>query len=789
VTIVEFTDFQCPFCSRVQPTLERIAKEYPSQVRLLFRHNPLPFHPNAMPAAEAAEAAGAQGKFWEMHDKLFANPAHLERADLDGYAKAVGLDLTKFAAAMDGHAGKPRIEADIALGRTIGVQGTPNFFIDGRPVQGAQPYDVFKRVIDEELATADKLLAAGTPLTKLYAAELAGARAKAAPPAGAGDAAIYRVPLVDAPARGGREPKVTIVEFSDFQCPFCGRVVPTLAELEKQYGADLALVFRHNPLPFHPQAMPAALAAEAARAQGKFWQMHDRLFADQTHLERADLDNNARALGLDMVKFAAALDGNRDKDRIDRDMAAAAKVGARGTPTFFINGRLVRGAQPIDEFKRVIDEEMKRADAALAAGTPRAKLYVTLTKDGKEEAPAPPPPPPQPEDDTRYRADVKGAPARGAKEPLVTIVEWSDFQCPFCARVEPTLTQLLADYPDDVRLVWRDQPLPFHPRALPAALAARAAGAQGKFWQMHDKLFSDREHLERADFVRYAADLGLDAKRFNAALDSDNAKNAVEDDAGAGRKVGARGTPTFFINGKVLVGAQPIEAFRAKIDGELKIAREMVATGTPRANVYAELMKDAVARKPDPDAGPEDDDTVYEVDEGSSPSKGPKRAPLVVVVFSDFQCPFCKRVEPTLARLQTEYAGKLRTVWKNYPLPFHAHAQEAAEAAMAAGAQGKFWQMHDKLFANNEALERSNLESYAQELGLDMTRFKAELDAGAHRDAIQADVAQGEKLGVRGTPAVFINGHKIAGAYPFETFKRVADAELAKRKTGKKKRE
>ncbi len=101
VTIVEFSDFQCPFCSRVVPTIEKILKDYPKQVRLFFRHNPLPFHQNAPLAAEAAVAAEAQGKFWEMHDKMFANQQALDRAGLEKDAQEIGLDMTKFKAALD----------------------------------------------------------------------------------------------------------------------------------------------------------------------------------------------------------------------------------------------------------------------------------------------------------------------------------------------------------------------------------------------------------------------------------------------------------------------------------------------------------------------------------------------------------------------------------------------------------------------------------------------------------------------------------------------------------------
>jgi protein-disulfide isomerase len=135
--------------------------------------------------------------------------------------------------------------------------------------------------------------------------------------------------------------------------------------------------------------------------------------------------------------------------------------------------------------------------------------------------------------------------------------------------------------------------------------------------------------------------------------------------------------------------------------------------------------------------------------------------------------------------MEKEYSGKVRFVWKNYPLPFHNNAEPAAEAAMAANAQGKFWQMHDKLFQNQGALDKPNLEKYAQEVGLNMAKFKADIDAQKFKSAIESETKEGQAVGVSGTPAVFINGRKIAGAYPWDTFKKIADEELAK-KTGKK---
>jgi protein-disulfide isomerase len=802
VNIVTFSDFQCPFCSRVVPTLAQIEKEYGKKVRVFFRHNPLPFHQDAPLASEAAIAAEQQGKFWEMHDKLFANQQNLKRPDLEKYAQELGLDLGKFKAALDSGAGKARIQADMALAKQVGANGTPNFYIDGRNLVGAQPFEKFKEIIDDEIVRADKLISKGTAPGQVYAAFMKGAKASPTPPAapanqppqkgpGAGPE-VYKVAVGDAPTKGGKQPKVTIIAFSEFQCPFCSRVNPTLEQLVKDYGNDVSVAFRHNPLPFHNNAMIAAIAAEAAREQGKFWEMHDKLFANQQTLDRPNLEKYAQEIGLDMGKFKAALDKEKNKERVKRDMDDAAKFGARGTPNFFINGRNLRGAQPLESFKGVIDEEIKKADAKLASGTSRARLYAELTKDGLDKAAAPPPPPGQPDDKTRFKADVKGAPIKGAKDALVTIVQFSDYQCPFCSRVEPTMDKIMEEYKGKVRVAWRDLPLPFHPNAMPAAIAARAAGDQGKFWEMHKKLFADQQHLDRETFEKHAQELGLNMGKFKAALDAQKGKEQIEADAAAGNKIGARGTPAFFINGKFLSGAQPFESFKAKIDEELKVAEALVAKGTPKGHVYEALLKDAKsdvpaapAAAPSEDKGPEADTKVYEVAAGDSASKGPKGAPLQVIIFSDFQCPFCSRVEPTLAQMEKEYAGKVRFVWKNYPLPFHNNAEPAAQAAMSAHAQGKFWQMHDKLFQNQQALDRPSLEKYAQDVGLNMAKFKADLDASKYKQAIDAEMKEGQAIGVNGTPAVFINGRKISGAYPFETFKKIADEELAK-KTGKK---
>jgi protein-disulfide isomerase len=151
VTIVEFSDFQCPFCSRVTPTLDRIKKEYPDDVRIVFKHLPLSIHPKAPAAHAAAEAAGRQGKFWEMHDKIFANQRNMSEEAYVGYAEELGLDVEQFKKDVASEEVKGKVRGDASQAAKLGVSGTPAFFVNGYYLSGAQPFEAFKAKIDEQL--------------------------------------------------------------------------------------------------------------------------------------------------------------------------------------------------------------------------------------------------------------------------------------------------------------------------------------------------------------------------------------------------------------------------------------------------------------------------------------------------------------------------------------------------------------------------------------------------------------------------------------------------------------
>jgi protein-disulfide isomerase len=203
-------------------------------------------------------------------------------------------------------------------------------------------------------------------------------------------------------------------------------------------------------------------------------------------------------------------------------------------------------------------------------------------------------PPKQPDPEKRYRVDLGHAHARGSADALVTIVEWASFQCGFSNRVQNTLRVLEARYRGDLRIVFKHHPLPMHERAHRAAMVAEAAGLQGKFWEMHDQIWMHQRELNEENFVRWAKLIGLDMPRFRRDVDAPGLADRVRRDEAQAQALLARGTPAFFINGRFLSGAQPVESFARLIDEELATAADLVARGTPRERVYETLMRQAV---------------------------------------------------------------------------------------------------------------------------------------------------------------------------------------------------
>jgi protein-disulfide isomerase len=164
--------------------------------------------------------------------------------------------------------------------------------------------------------------------------------------------------------------------------------------------------------------------------------------------------------------------------------------------------------------------------------------------------------------------------------------------------------------------------------------------------------------------------------------------------------------------------------------------------------------------------------------EATGPAQGPANAPVTIVEFSDFECPYCVKAEATVKEVLAKYPGKIRLVYRDYPLPMHAKAPKAAEAAHCAGDQGKYWEMHGKLFASPQKLDLPDLKAHAREIGVDGGKFDQCLDSGEKAKVVDMHKKAGDEAGVSGTPAFFINGRPLSGAQPLEAFTAVIDQEL-----------
>jgi len=595
------------------------------------------------------------------------------------------------------------------------------------------------------------------------------------------------------PAWGSRNAPVTIVTFSDFECPFCSRVEPTLDQIKTTYGKDkIRMIWKNEPLPFHKSARPAALAAQAvmaAKGSEAFWKFHDTAFKNQKALSEENYVKWAQEAGVDNATFQKFYKDPAVAKKVDEDNEIAKKVGANGTPHFYINGLELSGAQPFEEFKKKIDAELEKAKAKLASGVKADKLYTVLSKENKASAPSKPEQKEEKEDkeDTKtvWKVPVGSSPILGNEKAPVTIMVFSDYQCPFCKKGEDAVKKATETYGDKVRVVWKDEPLPFHPRAKPAAIVAHEARAQKGtkgFWDAHDKLFASAPKLEDADLEAVVKDLGLNVDKYKEAVAKDKYKAAIDADQALAEDVNASGTPHFFINGRRLVGAQPFEKFQPIIDEEIKKAEGLKAKGVAPEKIYDELMKEG--KEPPP---PEKKQVA--APSKDNPFKGGKDAKVVIQEFSDFECPFCGRVEPTVNEVTKAYGDKVKIVWRHKPLPMHKNAPLASEASVEIFKQkgnDAFWKYHAKLFENQRApdgLLRPALEKYAEEMGgIDMVKFRKALDDNSHKAAVEADSKLADDVGISGTPAFVINGYFVSGAQPFSKFKKLIDRALAEAK-------
>lgn len=368
--------------------------------------------------------------------------------------------------------------------------------------------------------------------------------------------------------RGDPQAAVKLVEFSDFQCPFCLRhVQQTSPQIDAAYVAtgQVLHVFRHFPLTdIHPNALPAAKASYCAgqQAPALFWQMHDWLFLNQaawSSAADAAAQFRAQALVLNVAtdRYDACLADAATEARIQRDVQEGAGLGITGTPGFLINNWFISGAYPFAEFQDKIEK----------------------AKQGQDPPPTPTPIPAGASffdaDPARPGFTYDGSPTLGAADARLALIVFADFKCGYCARhatdVEPALRAKYVDT-GQVRVVFEFFPI-YAPKA---ALASLCAADQGRFWEFHDLLFSKQAEWKDGDTAKmteYAVGLGLDEAKFSQCLQGAAGQTQLEAAYQFGQGVGVRGTPSFLLidtqqpqSFRSIVGAAAMTEFDAKIE-------------------------------------------------------------------------------------------------------------------------------------------------------------------------------------------------------------------------------
>ena len=327
IHVVLYSDFQCPFCASFAPAIRRLQTESIEGINttIEFRNFPLSFHANAQLAHQAAMAAKVQGKFWEMHDLLFANQRRVQRSDLVGYADELGLDLARFERDLDSDQIRQLIAADVAEGNRLGISGTPTYIINGRRYSGTRPFDPLKGAIVKELGRARALAEITDDLT----------------------------------SKGQSGAPVTVELFLDLQSPVSPPTLGVVNQLLERYPSIVRVQFRNFPLAFHPGARLAHEAAMAAAREGHFWEFANFILRHQGSLREHDLIAYAGTLGLDEAKFAETIGQHRYAPRVDADLQAGLTRGLRGSPVVLVNGKHIDGVPSLARLVEYVETSLQ----------------------------------------------------------------------------------------------------------------------------------------------------------------------------------------------------------------------------------------------------------------------------------------------------------------------------------------------------------------------------------------------------------------------------------------------
>ncbi len=563
VTVVCFSDFQAAKGSRNARSLRKIAKKFGDAVRIVYRANPLPKHPDASRAEAAARAAHRQGRFWEFHDALFER-TEIREPDLLAAAKKAGCDTGRLLKDMDDPRLMEQAAADRQAALEIGVDNAPFNFINGRPLDPIRfPEDAYS-LVDDEIRLARALVADGKAKKDVYETLILGAKKHLPRTQNLSRKLLdpdtrYRIPVSpDDPVIGPSDAPLTVVAFIDFESPFCARNYRAIVRLVAELAPDVRMVIKHFPQSSHPNADIAAQASLEAQSQGLFWEYCKAVFEDWDGLDREKILDAARIAKLDMNALEAALADGRHQAQIERDRKLAASLDLKGTPYFFFNGIMERGSRSFDQLVALSLPRIRHASQLSPSDGGPGDLYTRLIEKGATK-------PvyqelgsaiydPEIVSDGKHRVyDLDLAddtPMLGPSDAPVTVVEFGDYQCGACARAGALLEKIRERYADRVRIAWIHYPLAGHEHAFVAAQAAVEAAEQGHFWDFHGVLMDNRENLSHENLINLAGTAGLDADKMRIALDQELHANSVRKNRKLARSLKLTGTPSLFVNGR-----------------------------------------------------------------------------------------------------------------------------------------------------------------------------------------------------------------------------------------------
>ncbi len=355
---------------------------------------------------------------------------------------------------------------------------------------------------------------------------------------------IWRAVIHDDDAKKGPDAvNVKVVIFGAFGNQETVDFAPAIDNIVKDFGDKVQIRFKHKVVPMpHPDSIYASEVAAAANAQGKFWPLFDKLIKSAS-ISPSSIESAAKESGVNWDKVKKEVETGKWRMQVLRDSLEASEIAANTYPNIMVNGVRLAAPKTYDRLKPIIEDQLKKSEEqAKSMGKKGVELYQEIVKSGKnfEQMAGP-----------KQTFDTAGSPILGKATAKIQVAVFEDFQCPFCAKVGPSLKEFQKKYPNDVAIVYKHMPLDIHDKAQAAAEASMAALEQGpdKFWAYHDVLYNNQNALDQDNLVKYAEQAGLDGARFKKALESGAGKSVIGRDVGEGQRAGVSGTPSVYING------------------------------------------------------------------------------------------------------------------------------------------------------------------------------------------------------------------------------------------------